>query len=45
MEIVNSVLIADMLALGSVGFVVGVAFPIGARLIGYIVDSVRHVLR
>lgn len=35
----------DYLTLGGVGFVVGVAAPIGFRLIGYVVDSVRITLK
>lgn len=35
----------DCLTLGGVGFVVGVVLPLGLRLIGYVIDSVRIVIR
>lgn len=37
--------LADMLTLGSVGFVAGVLLPLAFRLVGYVVDSVRVVLK
>lgn len=40
MEIFN-----DYLAVGAVGFVVGVLAPIVFRAIGYVVDSVKVVLK
>lgn len=35
----------DLLVLGSIGFVVGVLFPFGSRLIGYVLDAVRKFVR
>lgn len=45
MEYVNLEFLGDCLTLGGVGFVVGVVLPLGFRLIGYVVDSVKLVLR
>lgn len=38
-------LFGDVLAVGAAGFVAGVLFPFGFRLIGYVIDSVRKSLR
>lgn len=35
----------DMLTLGGVGFVAGVLMPLAFRLVGYVIDSVRTVLK
>lgn len=35
----------DVLTVGAVGFVAGVLFPFGFRLIGYVIDSVRKALK
>lgn len=43
--VTNMQLLGELLALGGVGFVAGVLAPIGFRLIGYVIDSVRVVLR
>lgn len=36
-------LVTDLLAVGAVGFIGGVLFPMAFRLIGYVVDSVKLV--
>lgn len=43
-EIVNLNLFGDCLVVGTAGFVVGVAFPLAFRLIGYVLDSARNVI-
>lgn len=45
MEYVDLEILGDCLTLGGVGFVVGVVIPLGFRLLGYVVDSVKLVLR
>lgn len=44
-EVLNIEILQDLLAVGTVGFVLGVLMPFGFRLIGYVVDTVRVVLR
>lgn len=41
MDYVDPVMIGDLLTVGTVGLVAGVAFPWAFRLIGFIFDSVR----
>lgn len=43
-ELINIEWFGDMLKLGGLGFVLGAVLPLGARLIGGIVDSVRQVV-
>lgn len=40
-ELVDLAFLGDYLTVGGLGFVCGVAMPLGARLLGYIVDSVK----
>lgn len=44
-DFVNTGIIADLLGLGSLGFVGGVALPFAFRLVGFVVDAVRVVVR
>ena len=44
-ELIDISLFGDALTVGTVGFVAGVLFPFAFRLIGYVVDSVRVVLK
>lgn len=37
--------IGDLLAVGTAGFVAGVIVPLAFRVIGYVVDSVRVVMK
>lgn len=43
--LINVIYIGDLLTVGTVGFVAGVLFPFAFRLIGYVVDSVKVVLK
>lgn len=45
MEFVSQEMIGDYLAVGAAGFVVGVLAPIVFRAIGYVMDSVKVVLK
>lgn len=45
MDYVNVQILDDLLAVGTVGFVIGVLLPLGFRLIAYVVDSVKVVIR
>lgn len=45
MEAVNLTLLDDLLTVGAVGFVIGVCIPFGFRLIAYVVDSVKIIVR
>lgn len=45
MDWVSPQIVGDLLTLGGVGFVAGLAFPLAARLIGWIVDSVWLILK
>lgn len=44
-EYIDLNLMNDVLAVGAAGFVIGVVIPLGARLIGYVIDSVRITLK
>lgn len=44
MNEVDLALFNDLLTVGTVGLIVGVAFPFLFRLIGYVVDAVRLVV-
>lgn len=44
-EIIDPSLVGDCLTVGTVGFIAGVLFPFAFRLIGYVVDSVKVVLK
>lgn len=44
-EIIDLSLMGDVLVVGTAGFVIGVVFPMGFRLIGYVIDSVRVTLK
>lgn len=44
-EVIDVSMIGDVLTVGTVGFVAGVLFPFAFRLIGYVVDSVKVVLK
>lgn len=44
-QLIDVSLFGDALTVGTVGFVAGVLFPFAFRLIGYVVDSVRVVLK
>lgn len=37
--------IGDILAVGTVGFLAGVLFPFAFRVIGYVVESVKVVMK
>lgn len=43
--IVNADMLGDLLAVGAVGFVAGVVLPFGFKLISYVVESVKVVLK
>lgn len=43
-ELLNIGYVGELLELGSLGFVVGVAFPFLFRITGGIVDSARQVI-
>lgn len=44
-EILDMALFGDCLTVGAAGFVVGVAAPMMFRIIGYVVDSVRVIVK
>lgn len=44
-ELLDMSMFGDYLTVGAVGFVVGVLAPMGFRLIGYVVDSVKTTLK
>lgn len=44
-EFLDLNLVNDVLAVGAAGYVIGVVVPLGARLIGYVIDSVRVTLK
>lgn len=44
-QLIDTSLLGDALSVGTVGFVAGVLFPFAFRLIGYVVDSVKVVLK
>lgn len=43
--IVNITLFSDLLAVGTVSLVIGAALPFVFRLVGFVVDAVRLVLK
>lgn len=45
MQWLNFENLADFLALGGVGYVVGVLLPWAFRLVGYVVDTVTAIVR
>lgn len=45
MEYIDLEIVRNVLAVGAAGYVIGVVVPLGFRLIGYVVDSVRTVVK
>lgn len=45
MDAIDQQILSDLLGVGALGFVGGVAFPFIFLMIGYVVDVVRNVLR
>lgn len=44
-DCMNMLLFGSLLTVGTVGFVAGVLFPFAFRLIGYITDVVRKIVK
>ena len=44
-EMIDTSLLSDLVTVGAVGFLAGVLFPFIFRFVGYIVDSVKVVIR
>lgn len=44
-QMIDTSLLGDLITIGAVGFIAGVLFPFVFRLVGYIVDSVKVVIR
>lgn len=42
---VNASILGDLLGVGRLGFVAGVALPLAFRLVGYVLDMVKAVVR
>lgn len=45
MDGIDANLIGDILTVGTVGFIAGVLFPFAFRVIGYVVESVKVVMK
>lgn len=44
-QVIDVSMFGDALTVGTVGYIAGVVFPLAFRLIGYVVDSVKVVLK
>ena len=45
MDAINAQLFSDLLGVGALGLVFGVAFPFIFLMIGYVIDVVRNIFR